>query len=249
MDVRTIDINCDLGEGMSNDTDLMPFISSCSIACGGHFGTLETIRATIRLAKEHRVKVGAHPSYPDKEHFGRKRLMLDPSELGESLSKQIVDFLSVCEEEGITPNHIKLHGALYNVASTDEQTANVIVQVLRSLNCTVPVFAPPNSVLTSLLQDSNPIIREAFIDRNYQENGMLVPRNESNAVITNSKLAWEQLKQIYFYHELTVPSNGQLIPISAETYCIHGDTQNAAKIARFIFSKLKEHQIILGKNA
>ncbi|MCJ8290036.1 MAG: 5-oxoprolinase subunit PxpA [Crocinitomicaceae bacterium] len=246
--IRSIDINCDLGEGMNNDADLMPYISSCNIACGGHFGTNETIRTTIRLAKKHKVKVGAHPSYPDKDNFGRKRLNISPSELAESIFTQIFNFLTVCAEEGVIPNHIKLHGALYNVAATDEPTAKTIATTLGILNQSIPVYTPPNSILAQQLSNSISVVSEAFLDRRYQDDGNLVNRKEENALIHSPELAWKQLKQLFFDREVTSVI-GTKIPMDAETYCLHGDGENALEIAQFINGKLKEHGINLRKDA
>lgn len=247
MDVKYIDINCDLGEGMSNDAALMPLISSCSIACGGHFGNKETIRSAIRLAKLHKVKVGAHPSYPDKENFGRTQLFLSDSELAESLTSQLLMFLMVCFEEGVKPHHIKLHGALYNVAARDEKTAELIVQVIRKLNVSIPIYAPNNSILARLISETNRVIPEAFIDRRYQEDGNLMPRTAPNALIESPEFAWKQLKQLYFDQEITLPSN-QTIPVIAETFCLHGDAENSLEIAQFISEELTKHELILAKN-
>ncbi len=245
MDVkRTIDINCDLGEGMSNDADLMAFISSCNIACGGHFGTRETIRSTVQLAKLHGVKVGAHPSYPDKENFGRKSMSISSSELAASLHGQISDFLSVCKEEGVNPNHIKLHGALYNDCSTNESLAEVIRGVYEGLNLNIPMYAPPNSALSSKIENT---ISEAFIDRRYNENGTLVSRAQPNALIEDSTQAWNQLVRMYVDQEV-VSSNGEVIPMSAETFCLHGDANNARDIAEFIGTKLDSSNISLDRN-
>ena len=245
--IRSIDINCDLGEGMKNDADLMPYISSCNVACGGHFGSIETIRATIKLAKKYGVKVGAHPSYPDRENFGRKRLDISPDELEKSVSSQLSDFMNVCAEEGITPHHIKLHGALYNVAATDESTAKIIALTLQKLNLSLSIYTPKHSILAQHLNNSISVIPEAFLDRTYQENGDLVNRKEENAIIDSPDLAWEQLKMMYFDQEV-ISVLGARIPVIAETFCIHGDGENALEIAQFIHARLKEHGITLWKD-
>ena len=245
MDInRKIDINCDLGEGMPNDNALMPYISSCNIACGGHYGTKETISKAIRLAKSHKVKVGAHPSYPDKENFGRKSLNLSSGELIENLTDQISLFLAVCERERIEPNHIKLHGALYNDSSHNEDLANVIEKVCKNLNLNLPFYLPPNSILTKRVKD---VYLEAFIDRGYQSDGSLVARNNPSAVIENPIVAWRQLSSMYFDHTVT-SLEGPTILINASTYCLHGDNPNALEIAKGISRELKLLDISLDKN-
>lgn len=246
--IRSIDINCDLGEGMKNDADLMPYISSCNLACGGHFGTIETIRTTIKLAKKHKVKVGAHPSYPDKDNFGRKPLNISSNELEKSISTQLRDFLNVCAEEEIIPNHIKLHGALYNAAATDESTAKTIASILQKLNLSLPIYTPNNSLLAKELNGSILVVPEAFLDRMYQADGNLVNRKKENALINSPELAWKQLKQMYFDREVTSVL-GTKIPMNAKTFCIHGDGENTFEIAQFIYLKLKEQGINLRKDA
>ncbi|MDG1333621.1 MAG: 5-oxoprolinase subunit PxpA [Crocinitomicaceae bacterium] len=245
MDVKKrIDINCDLGEGMPNDAELMPLISSCNIACGGHFGTKETMRSAIQLAKLHKVKVGAHPSYPDRENFGRKSMNISSDELASSLRKQLSDFISVCHEEQVEPNHIKLHGALYNDSAKDISLAHLVVEVMGQLQLSLPIYAPLNSMLAGVA--SEPII-EAFIDRRYNENGSLVSRSEKNALIEDPTQAWDQLKQLYLTDSVTA-LNDKVIQLAAETYCIHGDAKNALEIARFIYLKLEAFNIALDKN-
>lgn len=245
MDVkRLIDINCDLGEGMPNDADLMPFISSCNIACGGHYGTKDTIRDTIRLAKKYGVKVGAHPSYPDRENFGRKSMSISAIELAASIREQLSDFLSVCKEEGINPNHVKLHGALYNDCAKDESLASLIREVLADLDVTIPVYTPPNSAISALISNS---LSEAFIDRGYNDDGSLVSRAKTDALIENTSHAWKQLSEMYFNQKVT-SVNGKEIQMFAETFCIHGDTDNATEIAQFAHSKLESLNIHLDKN-
>lgn len=244
---KTIDINCDLGEGTPNDADLMPFISSCNIACGGHFGTKESIRKTIQLAQEFNVKIGAHPSYPDKENFGRKQLPISSIDLKKSIRKQLEDFLSVCEEEKVIPNHIKLHGTLYNVAAKETPTAETIASLFMQMNLNLPVYTPFNSALARSVANHNSVVPEAFIDRGYENDGSLVSRTKQGALIDQPDLAWEQLKTMYF-HKRICTYNGEMIPITAETYCIHGDSSSALSTLQFIHSKLLENGINLSKN-
>jgi UPF0271 protein len=242
--IQKIDINCDLGEGMPNDESLMPYISSCNIACGGHFGTKDTIRATIRIAKEFGVKVGAHPSYPDRENFGRKSMDISTDKLIKSLSEQISLFLTVCNEEGVQANHIKLHGALYNDSSNNEELVDAIQTVYKNLNLSLPLYLSPHSILAKRMRNA---VIEAFIDRRYNEDGSLTPRTHTGALIEDPIQAWEQLSRMYLNREVTC-ADGKTISINATTFCIHGDTKNALEIARFIDSKLKSLNIILDRN-
>lgn len=229
---------------MSNDAALMPYISSCNIACGGHFGSTTTMREAVRLAKLHNVKVGAHPSYPDRENFGRKSMSISSEELTSSICEQISDFLSVCNELEVFPNHIKLHGALYNDCMKDEALANVIFKAYEKIEISLPVFTPPNSLLTQKLDH---VITEAFLDRRYNEDGSLVSRAQHDALIEEPHEAWNQLYNIYFNHEV-ISSGGKTIPINADTFCLHGDTTNSLEIAQLIDRKLKSLNISLNKN-
>ena len=129
--MRPIDINCDLGEGIGNDAEIMPYINSCNIACGGHFGDLQTIKETILLAQKYAVKVGAHPSFPDKENFGRKLMTLSDNDLMDSISQQIKLFHQACNETGARMHHVKLHGALYNLAAKDSHIAELVIQAFK----------------------------------------------------------------------------------------------------------------------
>ena len=133
MGKRFIDINCDLGEGAGNDAQLMPLISSCNIACGGHYGDTDSIREAVRLALKYNVRIGAHPSYPDTENFGRKVMNCSPEELKQSIQEQLRLIQTVCEEEGAIISHVKLHGALYNKTSEDEELAKTVLEAIEPL--------------------------------------------------------------------------------------------------------------------
>lgn len=239
-----IDLNADLGEGMPHDEALMPYLSSCSIACGGHFGNESTMREAIRLAKKFGVKVGAHPSFPDADTFGRKVLTMTQAALTESVYDQITSFFSVCASEDIQVNHVKLHGALYNYAAKDAMTADAVVKAIVATNVRPKLYVPPNSILSEKANEVLPLLYEAFIDRRYERNLSLVSRNEANAVIMNPANAWKQLKSMILDCEVET-IDGQIKPIEAETYCIHGDNPEAVAILGFIHEQLEIHNIIL----
>ena len=141
-----IDINADVGEGIGNEIQLIPLLSSCNIACGGHAGDYNTMTEVVRLAKQHDVKIGAHPSFPDRINFGRAVLKVKEQDLYESLSTQINSFLDVLNEQDASLHHIKPHGALYNLAAKDEATARVIVKVVKSLDMSVKLYATYKSL-------------------------------------------------------------------------------------------------------
>lgn len=241
---HSIDINADLGEGMGFDEALMPYISSCSIACGGHFGTEETMRQTVLLAMKYKVKIGAHPSFPDKDNFGRKVLTITKHELSESVYFQLLHFFAICETEETTIHHIKLHGALYNYAAIDAATADAVVEAIIATEVRPKLYVPYGSVLHRKAENLLPLEFEAFLDRRYQDDGQLVKRSELNAIIESPEDAWEQLQNMIFNREVMAVS-GQTIPMTANTFCIHGDHLNAVSIAKYIHAKLKEHHISL----
>ena len=239
-----VDINADLGEGMGNDEQLMPLISSCSIACGGHYGDDETMRTTIRLALKHGVKVGAHPSFPDKDNFGRKLITMTKSELTESLYFQLLQFYAVCETEDATINHIKLHGALYNYAAIDAPTADAVVGAITETKVRPYLYLQHGSVLHRKAENLIPLKFEAFIDRRYTSEGRLVSRSMDGAVIEEPEVAWNQFHKMVTSQMVESIDGGQ-INIKADTYCIHGDNANSVRIASYIHDKLRDNNIVL----
>ena len=240
----TIDINADLGEGFPFDKEIMPFISSCSIACGGHFGDDDSMRKAIRLAKRYNVKVGAHPSFPDTENFGRKAIELSEIDLQQSLVQQIKHFFTVCGEEQIEVNHIKLHGALYNLAAINENIAGLVIQAILEVTSTTIVYLPGHSVLYAKAKEILPLKCEAFIDRSYTESGLLVARNLPGAILDTPEKCLKQLVEIVAENKVTT-INGNQIPMQAETFCIHGDHLNSVKILNYLHQHLAKYQIEL----
>ncbi len=238
----TIDINADLGEGFSFDKEIMPLISSCSIACGGHFGDENTMRKTIQLAKKYNVKVGAHPSFPDRENFGRELMQITESELQQSLVLQMNHFLRICSEEQMEVNHIKLHGALYNLASVDEKTADVVIQSLFKVTSNTTVYLPGKSVFYAKAKEILPLKREAFIDRSYAENGLLVARNLPGAILNTPQKCLKQLVEMVTENKVTTIAGNQ-IAMQAETFCIHGDHLNSIEILKYLHQHFKIYQI------
>jgi len=240
----SIDINADLGEGFPFDVEIMPLISSCSIACGGHFGDEESMRKTIRLAKRFNVKVGAHPSFPDTESFGRKAIQITEGELQQSLVQQMKHFFRVCGEEQIEVNHIKLHGALYNLAAIDEKTADLVIQSILKVTSKTTVYLPGNSVFYAQAKGILPLKREAFIDRSYTESGLLVARNLPGAILNTPEKCLKQLVEMVTENKVTTIEGNQ-ITLQAETFCIHGDHPNSGAILKYLHQHLAKYKIEL----
>lgn len=240
--MEKIHINCDLGEGGKFDKELMPLISACNIACGGHAGTLESMHETVALALENNVEIGAHPSYPDKKNFGRESLEMTPENLKQTLVAQIMSLKQIVEAEGGLLHHIKPHGALYNDAAKDENIANIVIDSILEFEENYPLYAPENSVISRLAQGKLPVIFEAFADRNYTPNYQLVSRAKSNAVITEKQAVFDHLFAMVKEGKIRC-ENGEEISCNATTFCIHSDTPNAVEILEYLHQKLGENNL------
>lgn len=236
--MRTIDINCDLGEGIGNDAEIMAYINSCNIACGGHYGDLQSIKDTIKLAQKYAVKVGAHPSFPDKENFGRKPMTLSESDLIDSLVYQIELFQQACAETDVVMHHVKLHGALYNIAAKDSGIAKIVLDAYKQACPGVLIYAPFKSELASLAHSEFKIYYEAFADRAYHSNLQLVSREREDAVITKPGEAWEQILNIVENGKVNTVEDEE-IALKADTFCVHGDQPNALELLRFIHNQIE----------
>ncbi|MBW3468153.1 5-oxoprolinase subunit PxpA [Arthrospiribacter ruber] len=229
-----MDINCDLGEGLTNDPELMPYLNSCNIACGGHAGDKSTVQMTIKLAKSHGVKIGAHPSFADKVNFGRKILNLTSVQLENTLIDQLDLFFESAHHLGTTVHHIKLHGALYNLAAKDEKTADTFLTLIKERYHSTKVYCPPNSVVENLAKTYQiPYDREVFADRTYQDDGSLTDRKLAKALLTDPTEVIDHLKWIVDKKCILTLSKKQL-PVEAETVCIHGDNPSALPILQAI---------------
>lgn len=240
--MKEIHINCDLGEGGEFDADLMPLISACNIACGGHAGTVETMQHTLALALENDVEIGAHPSYPDKNNFGRKSLDISAEDLQLSLVAQILSLKQIAEAEGAKLSHIKPHGALYNDAAKDEKIAQIVIDSVLEFDEILPLFVPHNSVISEMANGKIPLIFEAFADRNYNENYSLVSRSKSNALITEKEAVFEHLFGMFSEAKIRC-ENGVEISCNTNTFCLHSDTPNSVEILKYLHQKLAEKNI------
>jgi len=238
MNLFSIDINCDVGEGIGNELKLMPMISSCSIACGGHAGDPAIIKETIRLASLHFVHIGAHPSYPDKPNFGRKVMDISLSDLQKSLEEQINSVQFELRKSVATLNHVKAHGALYNKAAVDVETAQCLIDAVKSTTKDIWLYAPYGSILAEMALKQGLRVRyEAFIDRNYNKDLTLVSRDKPDAVISDAKKVLKHLLRMITKHKVKT-IEGERVDIKAKTYCVHGDNPNAIRILKYLSKKL-----------
>lgn len=241
-----IDLNCDVGEGVGNEAQLFPLISSCNIACGGHAGDETSIRAILKLAEQHQVKVGAHPSYPDRENFGRISLDITEEALAMSIKNQLKGFFDIAHEEDIPVHHIKPHGALYNDIAKDARLANLFLAAIADYLPGRMLYAPYGSVVAELaLKSGVRICYEAFADRNYNENLSLVSRKQENALIADpQEMAEHVLRMVKEQRVKTV--EGLLVHIQAQTFCVHGDTPDAVSLLKKLHTFFKIEQIAIG---
>jgi UPF0271 protein len=239
---KTIDINADVGEGLNNEAQLMPFLSSCSIACGGHAGDESTMTSVVEFAKKHKVKIGAHPSFPDKVNFGRLKMNISSDDLLVSLKAQIDSLLKVLETENCNLHHIKPHGALYNLANTDKTCAEVIIDLMKHFEGT-KLYAPYGSLIAKMAEEANiTVVFEAFADRNYNDDLTLVSRSKPNALIEDAEqMSAHVLNMILNHHVTTI--NGIEKNIQADTICIHGDQPQAAQHLQILTAHLTKKGI------
>jgi UPF0271 protein len=229
-----MDINCDLGEGIGNDEKIMPYITSCNIACGGHAGDERSVTETIRLAKKYGVKPGAHPSFPDRENFGRIPLEISETELKKVLTDQILMIRKIAEKEGVKLHHLKPHGALYNLAVHDQKIAGIIIEVMQEAGNDLILYVPFNSLIEVLSRQYKiPYFYEVFADRAYRDDLSLVSRREQGALIEDPEIIYKRVKKM-ISEEKVVSNTGKEVVIKADTVCIHGDNPNAVEIARML---------------
>ncbi|MFD0861717.1 5-oxoprolinase subunit PxpA [Sungkyunkwania multivorans] len=246
MQHKIIDINSDLGEGMGNDAEMMRFISSCNIACGGHYGDETSMSKTIRLALDHNVRIGAHPSFPDKQNFGRLPVDISSEDLKASLYEQLLDFKSILDSEGGKLHHIKPHGALYNLLKMDMDLADLFLDVTcKYFPKSILYVSPDSSILERAEHRGARCWIEAFADRNYNDDLSLVPRSQPDAVIENAAAVLAHVNPMILKgHIKTVSGNRK--SISPRTLCVHGDHPNALEIARALNMNVKELNITIG---
>nr|WP_238941797.1 5-oxoprolinase subunit PxpA [Bacillus sp. REN10] len=245
-----IDINCDLGESfgayqMGADEEIMPFITSANIACGFHAGDPVVMRQTVKLALNHGVAIGAHPGFPDLVGFGRRPMDLSAEEAYTSVVYQLGALSAFVQAEGGKLHHVKPHGALYNMAAKDKQLAEAIVQAIVDFDSSLILYGLSGSKLITAGKAAGlKVAEEVFVDRTYQADGSLTSRREPKAFIATDKEAIQQA--IRMVKEGTVQAvTGEVVSISADTICIHGDGPHALSFARYIRQELEHQGIII----
>ncbi len=231
-----IDINADVGEGLGNESELFSMISSCNIACGGHAGNHQSMLSIVRLAKKNNIKIGAHPSFPDKINFGRKILKIDKEILLKSLKNQVRSLQKILNEKNLNLNHIKPHGALYNLAANDKETAKIIIDLTKDLD--TKLYAPYSSLISEMAKKQGiDICNELFIDRNYNSDFTLVSRDHPNAMIKDSESIFQHVNGIINDKTITTIDHKK-IAVEFDTLCIHGDSKNVINLIKDLHVKL-----------
>lgn len=242
--MKRIDLNCDMGElpeavADGSQEELMRFISSANIACGGHAGDAEMMRATIEQALRCGVAVGAHPGYEDRANFGRVELQLSPAEIADSVQRQIFALEEAASKLGARIAHVKAHGALYNQATRERDIARAIAEGVRRWRTRVLMVGLAGSpMLEEFSAAGFAVAAEAFADRRYERDGSLRSRKFADALLKDPTEAAEQALQIA-EHGRVAAADGSVLSLRADTICIHGDTPGALAIAREVHRRLQ----------
>lgn len=236
-----IDLNADLGEGSDHDDVLLKLVSSVNIACGWHAGSAEIMLRTVRSALSQGVAVGAHPSFPDREGFGRQEMYLSADRIYASMLYQIGALGAIVRVEGAYLSHVKPHGALYNQAARDKDLADTLVAAIRHVDPTLRVVGLAGGELIAAARRAGlTATEEAFADRRYNPDGTLVTRDRPGALITDLEAALAQTLAIVKSGQVTA-LDGSIVPLRGDTICVHGDSALAVRLVQHIRREL-EHE-------
>jgi UPF0271 protein len=231
--LKKIPVNCDLGEGMPNDAAIIPLIDEANIACGFHAGDLLTMRATIAHCHTRQVKIGAHPSYLDRENFGRVKIELSPNEIYQLVYEQVSILQKIAAESGAKLNHVKPHGALYNESAKNKIAAQAIAKAVFDLDPSLILFGLSQShSITQAQEIGLQVAHETFADRAYLQDGQLMPRSQIGSVYEDENAVAQQF--IDLQNGFIRTSEGLKITLKSDTICIHGDGPHAVKFAEKI---------------
>ena len=245
-----IDLNSDLGESfgafkVGNDANIIPLITSANIACGFHAGDHNVMRNTVLKAKENSVAIGAHPGFNDLFGFGRRTIQMAPEEIYNMMIYQVGALKTFCNISEVKMQHVKPHGALYNIAAKDKNIAEAICKAVYDIDPSIIIFGLACShLITEAERLGLQTAQEVFADRNYMPDGALTPRTMSNAVIHNADFAVKRVIQMIT--EQTVQAiDGTVIPIKADTVCVHGDEPTALLFVQNLVKELEDNNITI----
>ncbi len=235
-------INVDLGEGGENDSIFMPYITTCSIACGGHYGSIETIKETIALALRYKINVGSHPSYPDKKKFGRKSISIKLNEFQDSIRDQLLNFKKALSFYSTKWHHCKAHGALYNDIADNGKLTDAYLEVLSDFPEINYLILPTSKPIIESAKKMNfKVLKEVFSDRKYDEVLSLIPRNNKGSIITSSNVFLMNLKLLLDGKIQT--SDGVIKNVLYDTICLHSDTLKSKEFINTIAKQINKKQL------
>ncbi len=235
----SVDLNADLGEGAASESELLALVSSANIACGFHAGDPGSMTASILAAKAAGVAVGAHPGLADREGFGRRELPVTPEEVFALVAYQVGAFQAIATSLGVRPNHVKPHGALYNMAARDPALAEAVTHAMRAVDRNLLLFAPAGSALADAAKAINlRVAREVFADRNYLPDGSLVPRTRPDALLHDAEEAAGRVLRM-LRDKVVRAVDGSDVALEVDTICLHGDKPEAVAFAQKLRAQLR----------
>lgn len=240
-----IDLNADVAEGCGQDDKLLTIVSSANVCCGLHAGSYAEMIATLQLAKKNNVRVGAHPGLDDRENFGRTNQSLDEEGYRALMAYQLGATKALCDLVGVSLDYVKPHGALYNQAAVDESLADILVSEIKRFDPSLKVMGLSGGHLVAAAKRQGLVsISEVFADRNYEKDGSLVSRSKDNALITDTQAAIDHVLQMITQGTVTSVC-GEVVPVEAESICLHGDGAHAILFAREIKTQLEQKGITI----
>lgn len=240
-----IDLNADVAEGCGQDDKLLTIVSSANVCCGLHAGSYAEMLATLQLAKKNNVRVGAHPGLDDRENFGRTNQSLGEEEYRALMAYQLGATKALCDLVGVSLDYVKPHGALYNQAAVDESLADILVSEIKRFDPNLKVMGLSGGHLVAAAKRQGLVsISEVFADRNYGKDGSLVSRSKDNALITDTQAAIDHVLQMITQGTVTSVC-GEVVPVEAESICLHGDGEHAILFAREIKKQLEQKGITI----
>jgi len=248
--MKTIDLNCDMGESFGTyvlgyDELAMPYVTSINVACGFHASDPDNMAKTTLLAQKHGIAVGAHPGFPDLVGFGRRTMALTPEEVKNAVMYQIGALEGFCRAAGIKMQHVKAHGALYNMAEKDLSIAEAIAAAIQAVNPSLYMLCLANSQMVVAAQKQGiPFVEEAFADRAYTDEGTLVSRKLAGSVIHDITQVVSRVVRMVKDHSV-ISITGKEVPIQAQTICVHGDTPGAVDMVKALRGALEKENIVL----
>ena len=235
--MKKINLNCDVGEGLNNEEKLMPYIQSCNIACGGHAGDRNTMDHVVKLAIRHQVNIGAHPSYPDRQNFGRKTMKMSDDNLINEIRDQVARLRMIVIENKGHLNHIKPHGALYNDIAKSKKLTKLFLSAVSNLKSEIQLYLPFNSTASKLAKQMGfEVVNEVFADRNYNDDFSLVSRSQNNALLKEPMGVLNHVERMVEHQVIQTISKSQL-HVDGETFCVHSDTENSVDIVKLLHHK------------